>query len=338
MAAFFKKVKVEHEDDVQPSSVWTPPTSKAAGASQSAPDAMGLGDMLVAQSALTQAEADMLVVPEGGVSELFCDALVAYIDNDFDKAESAIQAAALGLIQGVYWKVGEHNGRPFFKHAEEPVSLWFFEAPAEQGWYFSNHIWPSVADKNKDEELEIFGWAEGDGLPMKVHCPFWAKKAVKNVHMTSLHQFNVMQINNLQNSLGQAPEHANHHLDQDQITQTDFEDGDDKGDGKGDDNHANRNSDGEVVRGGWLPRVSNLVAAVWSKDWDAVEKYCLECYNNGTCRWMVNKYLAKLKKGKSKSSKGGGKGSKGGGQGSKSSKPVGDVWKGGNHKYGNRSW
>jgi hypothetical protein len=77
---------------------------------------------------------------------------------------------------------------------------------------------------------------------------------------------------------------------------------------------------------------------VWSKDWDAVEKYCLVCYNNGTCRWMVNKYLTKLKKGKSKSSKGGGKGSKGGGKGSKSSKPVGDVWKGGNQKCGNRSW
>jgi hypothetical protein len=328
--AAFKKVKVECGEDMQPASEWTAPTPKAAGASQkSAPDTVGLAGF----GAMTQADVDMMVVPEGGVSEMYCDAVVAYLDTNFEKADSATQAADLEKLQGVYWKVGEYNGKPFFKHAEEPVSLWFFEAPAEQGWYFSNHIWSSVAGKAKDTELEIYGWASGDGLPMKVHCPFWAKRAVKNVNLTSLHQFNVMQIETLHASLDQALEYAQGCGAPEQAVPATPENDDDD-DVHGDKGFAQRGPGGEVVRGGWLPRVSNLVAAVWSKDWEVVERYCLEYYKNGTCKWMVNKYLARLMKEKSSSSKGGGKCSK-------SHKPVGGfqgVWRGGSQKWDKRPW
>ena len=125
------------------------------------------------------------------------------------------------------------------------------------------------------------------------------------------------------------------------------------------------NEDGIRVGGGWMPKMANIIGAVWSKDWEMVEKYCLEAYKNKNLNWMVNKYL-KQKYGNydgggdgqhydgddddggggksSSSSKGGGKSKKGCGKskkgGGESQKPIGGfsgVWRGGHQKWDSRS-
>lgn len=126
-----------------------------------------------------------------GVAEEFCDAVVCHLAPGFAGAENEEEAVVLKKLQGVYWLVGKHMGKPLLKQedtpgAVDPVVLWWFGSKG-RCWYFSSSIWNTLGQSKamlKKGELSIYAWATASGthfLPDVVHIP-WRASTPRCVH------------------------------------------------------------------------------------------------------------------------------------------------------------
>ena len=132
-----------------------------------------------------------------GPSDRFVDCLVVSLTELPENADKH-EANALSLVQGRFWKIGEHNGRPVWRQEKpeadeacnkERLFLFFDSSPSMHGWYIATSL---------KAKRENHAWAKADGsaefFPRAVHCPYWRPKTNKHVAVFTSHEFHAHQL------------------------------------------------------------------------------------------------------------------------------------------------
>jgi hypothetical protein len=135
----------------------------------------------------------------GGFLFEFCQAFEIKASAELTRgaihASSAKLAEDLTRVAGVYWLVYFHEGKPIYRKAkgdcelsDSNLFLWYFDSPAEEGWYVSSMLW---SDVKRSKEYQRNGhiplcWLDArapDAITSdtKIHYPFNSKNALEGL-------------------------------------------------------------------------------------------------------------------------------------------------------------
>ena len=119
-----------------------------------------------------------------------------------DRFDDKHEANALSLVQGRFWKIGEHNGRPAWRQEKpeadeacnkERLFLFFDSSPSMLEWYISTSL---------KAKRENHAGAKADGnsefFPRTLHCQNWRHTTNKHVAVFISHEFHGHQLAELQ--------------------------------------------------------------------------------------------------------------------------------------------
>ena len=236
------------------------------------------------------------------VADTFADDIVA-------KGNDA-QVQTLDAVSGPMFCTGVLlNDRYIWKSSElspdvVPLYLWFNAATGNSvaGWFLSDDMWSSEKHKNKMQPM-VAMWmpAVTDGdcstLPLQFHFPYWAKLALEDSNVTIGPAYDVMagRLADLALEIQVLREHEDSRAGGS---------GDDAA-GNGDRDHGACGSnadDGSAQdvsaqdgwkpqqHGGWLPKVSMMMAAWYNKDYKYVGKLMDRFYYGSfTLKSMVDR-------------------------------------------------
>ena len=137
-----------------------------------------------------------------GPDDRFVDCLVVSL-TDMPENPDKHEADALSLVQGRFWKIGMHNGRPVWRQEavvadeacnKERLFLFFDDSsPSVQGWYMATSL---------KAKRENHAWGKADGsadyFPRVLHCPYWRHTTNKHVAVYTSHEFHGHQLAELQ--------------------------------------------------------------------------------------------------------------------------------------------
>ena len=202
-------------------------------------------------------------------------------------------AAGLDALQGCYFStLVELNGGAIFKSTDpcsSGKSIYIFRS--KDGWYGADQVFTCEKDKNKlaraGSEVVVLMWAQGDAIPRKIHYPFWSSKAEPGLTVRPLWEFSLdlaTEKAELEETVAGLYAGMQEVLDAGTVEEPE-EGADDKDKGKGDKGKSKGKNQGKnrsdlKSRGGWMPKMASLAAAVCNKDWGyakrLVDRYCSE--------------------------------------------------------------
>ena len=209
----------------------------------------------------------------------------AILDESIDR-----HIVMLSLCQGAFFKPGVcWHLKPVWKSMKIPDGhdkhlLWFAHA---DGWFCSDTLFEAPFDFDEvrtDIKISLHAdLQEGVNMPKIVHFPYWEKTQCSLITAEGLWQY-VERKNSAgaaASSSADVSESAFASLSSKAI---DLETEDAEKDvGKG----YTGKADMQPKRAGWMPKVATLVAAVYNKDWEYVEKLARRYYGE-------SKMLARL--------------------------------------------
>ena len=189
--------------------------------------------------------------------------------------------------------------------AKRPL-LCFYSKDKEEGWWFCDRYWSTVADRRKMDDIHIAAYASPSvHVPTAVHVPFWrTKKAVVDIAIVPIMDWYEQQIEQLSMAVVEVESTKG------------SGGGSSGGDGGGGEFYANKGGDGDdgdgggrghnnkggkaPNRGGWMPRVSVLIAQVMQKQWREVRNTVWKWYEEyPLLKKLVDKDFKEIKSGRS---------------------------------------
>jgi len=204
-------------------------------------------------------EAIMNVVPgideqnvDGIAVEIKADAMTQAIAEGNDEVGNAYEA-----MQGIYFKVGELDGKPVYRQVPglKDLFLWWSPGfPSQHGWYISERIWAS--DKQIDD-VATFSWANGNPgdrrVGDKLHVPYWCKKVNNGVRLVNLHEYRDEIIQKLSDEIDELQKGGGGGVDDDG-----------KGSSKGTSPPCTAGGEGGGGKGGggWMNKAGKLAALI----------------------------------------------------------------------------
>ena len=206
-------------------------------------------------------------------SDQLCDEIVASKDaemvNAIDKIPGNYHDAGFVMNDNPVWKsIEAKNGKPYYIFNNK------------EGWYIANVAFWSDKDrtqlKKADVDVDIIAWGSGDLLPRKLHVPYWAAKPCKGLTVQTLWDVAMSLADENQQLLELGA--SNSALTPRQPDEPPNFKG--KGDNKGTMKH----------RGGWLPKMAQLITALWQDNMDYAHKLANRFCNES---WMLNDLVQK---------------------------------------------
>ncbi len=206
-------------------------------------------------------------------SDQLCDEIVASKDTDMvnalDKIPGNYHDAGIAMCDKPVWKsIETKDGKPWYL---------FYN---QDGWYLADVAFASDKDKAQLKKagvtVEILAWGTGDLIPRKLHLPFWAAKPCKGLTVQTLWDVAMNLAEENQQLLELSASDIG--LTPRQPDEPPRFKG--KGDSKGNLKH----------RGGWLPKMVQLIAALWQDNLDYAHKLATKFCNES---WLVNDLVQK---------------------------------------------
>ena len=253
----------------------------------------------------------LLNLKDGVYDRAFADAIVVQVTPEGKDAFAELDADArrsITVIQGMFFKVGEHRGSPVFRQERSQgandlrlfcykvlrlivrliasslfilsSSILLIYCQVESGWYFTTAFMANLHDVaiqpkkkaklgNEQDVPEIFAWAAPtELLPTSVHCPYWARKKSGGIIVRTLVEELLKAAELPKEPAPPTP----------QLAPDDTEQGKGKGKGK------------SKAGGGWMNKAVQLMAAVFDGRWDDCTEMSAEFLTqNETARDLVSR-------------------------------------------------
>ena len=139
-----------------------------------------------------------------------------------------------------------------------------------------------ASDKDKAQlkkagvNVDILAWGSGDLMPRKLHFPFWAAKPCKGLTVHTLWDV-AMSLADENQQLAELGASSSALTPRQPDEPPNFKG---KGDSKGTMKH----------RGGWLPKMAQLITALWQDNMDYAHKLANRFCNES---WMLNDLVQK---------------------------------------------
>ena len=206
-------------------------------------------------------------------SDQLCDEIVA--------SKDAEMVSALDKIPGNYHDVGiVMCDNPIWKSIEAKDGKPSYIFCNQDGWYLADVAFASDKDKAQLKKagvsVDIIAWGSGDLLPRKLHVPYWAAKPCKGLTVQTLWDVAMSLADENQQLLELGA--TNTALTPRQPDEPPNFKG--KGDNKGTMKH----------RGGWLPKMAQLITALWQDNMEYAHKLANRFCNES---WMLNDLVQK---------------------------------------------
>ena len=198
---------------------------------------------------------------------------------------------ALSTLAGTYWPVHgiEVGGRQVWKQADavwpaKKPMVCYYEATGEVGWWFCTAVADSKARKQLDDDMIIAAYAAPTAtMPEHVHVPYWKKKPTGGIAITPLCVWYEQQIEQLTMAIidkeGGGGGSGTSGSGDGSGSSNGCGSGGGGGGGGGNNSKGGDHDKAQPNRGGWLPRVSVLVAQILDKKWSDVTSTAWKWYS-----------------------------------------------------------